>query len=457
MIGVTGIRRSEPDGGSTLRTFFLIVFGQLVSNLGSRLTDFGLGVWIFQQTHSPTQFALSILVSALPRIVFGPVIGAFVDRFDRRKVMLISDTVLAIRTALILAVLSFGGLAVWQIYIVNAVGSLFETSHGLAWSASTSLLVPKKHLSRVNGLTGMMNSGAGMLAPAIAGVLYVVIGLRGIAVVDLASWVFAVAPLLFVVIPAPVRQGGASASWQPVQAVREGWKYLRGARGLFYLLLAYSAINFFGITTEVLRGPYVLSFNGVDRFGLVESIVSIGALAGGLLLTLLGNPKRVVWLILGAEFLISIVGAVMGAFPNFMVLVITLLVYYATVSFCDGTINAMWQRTIPPNIQGRVFALRDTLNMSLMPVGILLFSPLAEYWLQPSLNPGGRWAESIGAVIGTGPGRGIGFLFVVSGVVSALIVVLAAFSGDIRRADRNDAADYHRWTLCGRRKRVSSR
>ena len=416
-------------------TFFVIVFGQLVSNLGSRLTDFGLGVWIFQETHSATRFAVSILISALPRIVLGPVIGAFVDRFDRRKVMIISDTVLAVRTAVILGVLFFGTLSVWQIYVVNAVGAVFETSHGLAWSASTTLLVPRKHLARVNGLTGMLNSGAGMLAPALAGVLYVLIGMKGVATVDLATWAFAVVPLLLVALPSPAGRSRERKSWLVFPQIREGWAYLRKVNGLFYLLVAYSAINFFGITTEVLRGPYVLSFNGPDRYGVVESVVSIGTLAGGLLLTAFGSPRRVTWLILGAEMLISVASIVMGAVPSYAVLIVTVVLYYGAVSFCDGTISALWQRKVPPALQGRVFALRDTVNMAFMPLGILLFSPLAEFWLEPSLAQGGMWAGSIGTLVGTGSGRGIGFLFVLSGLVSALVVVGAFTIRSIRSAD----------------------
>ena len=349
--------------------------------------------------------------------------------------MIASDSILALRTVVILFVLLFGRLAVWQIYLVNAIGSVFETSHGLAWSASVSLLVPKRHLARVNGLTGMFNSGTGMLAPAIAGLLYALIGMKGIAAIDLASWAFAVGPLLLVAIPSPTREPGPGGESTLLRDIREGWGHLRKGAGLFYLLLAYSAIGFFGITTEVLRGPYVLSFNGPDRYGIVESIASVGTLAGGFLLTAMGNPKRAIGAILASEALVSVAGMVMGAFPSYIVLVVSVLAYYGAVSFGDGSINALWQRTIPPAAQGRVFALRDALTMSLMPAGILLFSPIAEFWMEPALSPGGRWALILGPMIGTGPGRGIGLLFVLSGLASLSIVLLACCSRSIRRVD----------------------
>jgi MFS transporter, DHA3 family, macrolide efflux protein len=418
-----------------MRTFLVILAGQLVSNLGSRLTDFGLGVWIYQETGSATQFALSILISALPRIILSPLAGALVDRWDRRKVMIVCDSVLAARTMAILLILLAGRLAVWQIYLVNAVGSVFESFHGLAWSASIPLLVPKRHLARVNGISQAFSSGTGMLAPALAGLLFVAIGMKGIAAVDLASWAFAVAPLLVVAIPSPRKASASPEGPRLLREISDGWKCLRGMKGLLYLLLAYAAIGFFGITTEVLRGPYVLSFNGPERYGIIESVVSVGTLAGGFLLAVLGSRKNAIRIILGSELVIGLCGIVMGAVPVYGVLVPSVFLYYLTVSFCDGTITALWQRKIPPSLQGRVFALRDALTMSLMPPGILLFSPIAEYWLEPRLAPGGAWAGGLGRLIGTGAGRGIGLLFIVSGLVSVAVVAAACASRRIRRAD----------------------
>jgi MFS transporter, DHA3 family, macrolide efflux protein len=418
-----------------MQTFIIIICGQLVSNLGSRLTDFGLGVWIFQETHSATSFALSILISALPRIVLAPFIGALVDRWDRRKIMIISDTILAGRTLAVLLILLFGRLSIWQIYVMNAVGSVFESFHGLSWSASTTLLVPKKHLARVNGITQVFGSGTSMLAPALAGVLFVLVGMKGIAAIDLISWAFAVVPLLFVRIPAPAKRKVALESPTVLKEVAEGWKYIIKLKGMLFLLLAYSAIGFFGITTEVLRGPYVLYSHGPAEYGIIESVVSIGTLVGGLLLAIIGNPKNAIPIILFSEFLTCVFSILMGAIPAYWVLLVSVFLYYLAISYCDGTIVALWQRKIPPELQGRVFALKDTLTMSLMPLGILCFSPLAEFWMEPNLLPGGAWASNIGRIIGVGKGRGIGFLFIASGLISVIVVALAVANRKVRRIE----------------------
>jgi hypothetical protein len=140
-------------------------------------------------------------------------------------------------------------------------------------------------------------------------------------------------------------------------------------------------------------------------------------------------------IILASELLVCLTGIVAGAVPVFWLLLASLFFYNAAVSYCDGTIGYLWQLKVRPDFQGRVFALRDALTMSLMPIGILLFSPVAEFWMEPRLQPGGAWASSIGRVIGTGPGRGIGFLFIASGIVSIVILGIALLNRTLRRAD----------------------
>jgi MFS family permease len=418
-----------------MRVFFILAAGQILSNLGSRLTDFGLGVFIFQQTGSETQFAVSILISALPSIVLSPLAGALVDRWDRRTVLLFCDTVLALRTVTLLLILTSGSLAVWQIYIMNAVASVFEGFHGVAWSASTVLLVPKRHLSRVTGFTRAFGSATGILAPALAGVLYVLIGLKGIVLIDLASWAFAVVPLLLVRIPSPVREKLKRGATGLLTDIAEGWKELRSMGGLLELLLMYSAIGFFGITTEVLRGPYVMVSSGTEKYGIMESVVSIGTLCGSVLLATFALRRRVMIIIFGSELVVCVAGILMGLVPGFWLLLVWVFLFNCAVSYCDGTIAFLWQLKVRPEFQGRVFALRDTLTMSLMPIGVLIFSPLAEFVFEPRLQPGGAWAASIGSITGTGTGRGIGFLFVVSSLICTVILGLGWMRRRIRRAD----------------------
>ena len=417
-----------------MRTFFVILAGQTLSSLGSHLTEFSLSVWIFQETGSPVQFAVGLLTSTVPRILLQPLIGVLVDRWNRKTVMIVADSILALRTVAVFILLTLGRLSVVHIYALNLAASIFGGFHSLAWSASKTLLVPKKHLARVNGLTSTLSSAKGLVSPALAGALYVTIGVRGIVAIDLISWLFAIVPLFLVTVPTPAIQTTSERD-RLVDDIRQGWRHLSSMPGLVYLLAFYSSVGFVGITTEVLLAPYILSFGSAADYGIVQSGASLGFLAGGILLTLLGNPGKVVRIIIALETLICVCGALVGVFPTLWVVVPLMAVYSATVAFCDGTIMTLWQRKVRPELQGRVFALKETLTMALMPIGVAISSPIAEYWLEPNLRVGGAWANGIGRLIGVGPGRGIGLLFLASNVICIPIIILALFSRKLRRAD----------------------
>jgi MFS transporter, DHA3 family, macrolide efflux protein len=417
-----------------MRTFFVILAGQTLSSLGSYLTDFSLSVWIFQETGSAVQFAVGLLASSVPRILLQPLMGALVDRWNRKTVMIAADSILALRTIAVFLLLTLGRLSVVHIYVINLAGSIFGGVHSLAWSASRTLLVPKKHLARVNGLTSTLSSATSLVSPALAGALYVTIGVRGIVAIDLISWLFAIVPLFLVTIPSPSIQTAPDRS-RLVDDIREGWRYLRSMPGLLYLLAFYSSVGVVGITTEVLLAPYILSFGSAIDYGIVQSGASLGFLVGGILLTLLGNPAKVIRIIISLETLICVCGALVGIFQILWVVVPLMALYSATVAFCDGTIMTLWQRKVRPQLQGRVFALKETLTMALMPIGVGISSPIAEFWLEPNLRVGAAWANGIGKVIGVGPGRGIGLLFLASNVLCIPIIVLALLSKRLRRAD----------------------
>jgi hypothetical protein len=349
--------------------------------------------------------------------------------------MILADSILALRTVAVFILLTLGDLSVVHVYILNAAASLFGGFHSLAWSASKTLLVPKRHLARVNGLTSTISSASSLLSPAIAGALFVTIGIHGIVAVDLISWPVAIAPLFSVRIPGPPSHPATSETSNLFEEIREGWRYLSCMPGLLRLLAFYSAIGFVGVTTEVLLAPYVLSLGNAAHYGIVQSGGSLGFLVGGLLLTLLGSPAKVVRIIIALETLICVSGAFIGLVPATWVVVPLVFVYFATVAFCDGTIMTLWQRKIRPELQGRVFALKDTLTTALMPIGVMVFSPIAEFWLEPNLRVGGAWATGLGSIIGVGPGRGIGLLFVASNVLCLPIIVVALVSKHLRRVD----------------------
>ncbi|HYW07375.1 MAG TPA: MFS transporter, partial [Longimicrobium sp.] len=181
-----------------MRTFTTVWAGQLVSMIGTALTDFGVGVWVYQKTGSATAFALILLFTVLPSIVISPIAGALVDRWDRRVVMLLADTGAALSTLAMAGLLMVDRLEVWHVCVAVTVAATLRTFQWPAWSATTSLLVPEEHLGRASGMMNFARSASQVVGPLLAGVLVGIIGLEGVIVIDFIT--FGVAVLTLAVV-----------------------------------------------------------------------------------------------------------------------------------------------------------------------------------------------------------------------------------------------------------------
>lgn len=399
----------------TMRTFMIIWLGQIISIIGSGLTSFGLAVWIYDQTGQATPFALTVMFGNLPRILLSPIAGALVDRWNRRWVMILSDTGSALLTVGALVLLTFGQLQVWHIYLIAAIGSVLSTFQEPAYTASVSLLVPKKDLGRANGLMQMGQALEMLIAPLLAGVLFGLIGLRGLVVIDFVTFFFAVGALLVVQIPQPPRQETAvsdptTSLWQEAWF---GWHYLRQRRGLFGLLVYFALVNFFLNFTAVLLGPLVLSFSNSAALGTVQAIGGIGMLAGSIIMSAWGGPKQNrIPTVIGLITIASLGVFIAGLQPSTVFVATGLFILMICVPLGGGTSQAIFQSKIAPDVQGRVFAIRTMISRSMMPLAFLLAGPLADRLFGPLLDEGGALATTfVGNLVGVGSGRGIGLLF----------------------------------------------
>lgn len=418
------------------RAFLLIWIGQSVSLVGSSLTGFALGVWVYQRTGSVTRFALISLFTALPGIVFSPVAGALVDRWDRRSAMVLSDSGAAACTLAVALLLLAGRLEVWHIYVAMALGSTFSAFQWPAYSAATSLLVPKEHLGRSSGMVQMSEAIAQILSPVVAGVLMGVIGIQGIILVDVATFLFALGTLLVVRVPRPpaTSEGTASRGSLLHEAVF-GWTYIRARPGLLGLLLFFAATNFASGIVGVVFTPLVLSFAAVGVLGLLMSVGGLGFLAGSLTMSAWGGPRRRIVGILGASALSGVVLFAAGFPPRVWILGTAAFLYFFSLPITNGCSQAIWLSKTAPDVQGRVFAVRRMIAWASLPLAYVIAGPLADRVFEPLLAEGGRLAGSVGRIIGVGAGRGIGLMFIVLGVVILLAVLAASLHPRVRNVD----------------------
>lgn len=421
------------------RAFLLVWFGQLVSTFGSGLTGFALGVWVYQRTGSVTQFVLAVFFSVAPRVALAPLAGVLADRWDRRWIMILSDAGVALGTLAIAALLFAQQLEVWHVYIVAALSAASGVFGGPAYSASVTLLVSKEQLGRANGLRQLARSASDLLAPAVAGFLMLIIGLGGVILIDVATFAIAILTLLVVRFPQTPKSAEVKHEVGKPSLLREaldGWRYVVQRPGLFGLMLMYAAASLFGVTTEVLLRPYVLSTATTDALGVAVSAIGLGFLVGGIIMSAWGGPKRRILGVFGFEALVSVCTIVLGfALPPIWIAIIV-FAYFVNIALSDGSSQALWQSKVAPEFQGRVFSTRDMIASSAFPFGLLITAPLAEFAFEPALMPNGALANSVGQIIGVGSGRGIGLIFILTGMFNLLVLLVAWLHPRVRNVER---------------------
>lgn len=401
-------------------TFNVVWFGQLVSVLGSSLTSFALGIWIYQKTGSATQFALITLFATLPFFVLSPLAGAFVDRWDRRTVMILGDSAAALSTVAVAALLFSDQLEVWHLYASTAARSVFGTFQWLAWSASTSSLVDEPDLGRANGMTQLSQSLAQLVAPALAGALLGPLKLEGLFLIDFATFLVALITLSFVRFP-PLKTVTARQSlWRDIAY---GLPYIVKRPGLLALLLFFAAINLLVGTLSILTGPLVLAFAPASTYGLLQSVGGIGMVVGSLGLSAWGGPKRSIDGVLVGFGLGGVWMALAGLKPSVLLVGIAAFLFFLNLPIIFGSAQTIWQKKVEPAVQGRVFAMNNLISGLSFPLASLIAGPLAERGFEPLLAPGGPLAASVGLWIGVGPGRGIGLMFIVLGALTSLLAL----------------------------------
>ena len=409
-------------------TFGIVWFGQLISFIGSGLSSFGLGVWVYQSTGSITLFALISMFANLPGALLGPFAGTLVDRWDRRKALLYSDLGAGISTTVILLLFLTGGLELWHLYLAMFVSGTCAALRWPALTAATTQLVPKEQYARVNGLLQIVLVGRVLVSPLLAGVLIGWIGLQGIILIDFATFLFAMGTLQAISIPRPEETAeGRASKGSFLQETVYGWRYITARPGLFALMNLFSLVNFLMEMTIVLFTPLVLSFGSPAILGSGMSLGGIGYLAGSVVASTWNGAKRRAHTVIGSMFLMGLFMVVIGLQPTLPVVMAGTFMAMFCLPILSCANQVIWQEKVASDLQGRVFAIRGAVVLATPPIAYLAAGPLSDRVFEPLMAVDGLLAGSLGRVIGTGQGRGIGLLVICMG----LSVVLAAVAGYI--------------------------
>lgn len=408
--------------GSGVRTFFTVWAGQLVSQVGSSMTGFALTIYVFQDTGSVTRLAMVLLSVRLPAILLGPVAGVWIDRLDRRIVMLVSDAVAGAVAAGLAVLLWSDLLRYWHILVLGAVASAAGSFQEPAYRAALPTLVAKEQLGRANGLVEMAPALGTLLAPALAGALLLAFGLAAVLVVDFVTFLAAVGTLMLVRFPQVASEQGRTTIRQEFL---DGLRYLRDRRGLFGFLWIAAGLNLVLTLSNVLWVPVFLAFTNEATLGTILSLGGMAMLAGSMAMGAWGGPRRRVRGMLVFMMIGGLALGLAGLRPSVPVATAGVVGLMLVVPIVNGTSQTLWQTKIHPAFQGRVFSTRRMIAQIATPIAFVSAGPLADHVFEPLLAIDGPLTESLGGVFGTGPGRGSGLLVSVAGLAVIALAGLA--------------------------------
>jgi MFS transporter, DHA3 family, macrolide efflux protein len=417
--------------------FTVLWSGQVLSAVGTRMTNFALSIWVWQQTKSAFALSLMLFCAFGATMLASPIAGRLVDRWNRRVTIVLSDVASAVTTLGLVALFLGGGVQVWHLYVINALTGAFLAVQGPAYAATISVMVDKSRYSKANAMMSMVRSMPAILAPGAAAALLGVFGLNTVLVIDFASYLLAIATVFLVALPpVPPPAGDDDAGFWSDAAF--GFRYLAGNRvlawfeGFTLVMSVFAAIGF------ALLAPTVLARSGGSDTALAttQTFAAVGGVAGGFILTALKDTRRKMLRLLLALVVFSVVGRILfGAGDTLVIWSIAMFATHFCLPFMDGYTQSIWQEKVPPAVQGRVFAARGFIEGLAIPIGVIVAGPLADDVFEPAMRPGGGLASNAGAVLGTGPGSGMALMCVGIGVLTVAAAAVAYAVPTLRKVE----------------------
>ena len=412
---------------TSLRSFAIVWFGQVISLLGSAMTWFALMIWAYDLTGQATPLALLGAFTFGATILFSPVAGALVDRWNRKLVLLLSDATAGLATIVVLGLYLAGHLQIWHLYVIGFLAGTFQAFQYPAYAAAVTMMVPKEHYARASGMLELAWSASSVLAPLLAGILLGKIGLEGIMALDILTFVFAIASLLFISVPQPSRsKAGSEAKGSIWQESGYGFRYIRARPSLLGLLTLFAVVNLVDYAGFTLFAPMILARTGGSELALgsVQSVGAIGGVVGGALLTMWGGSRRKIHGVLLGWSLSGLGILFMGVGRGLTVWMLASFAYALFEPIVNGSDQAIWQVKVAPDVQGRVFATQFLVSQIAMPIAMLFVGPLADHVFEPAMMPGGPLADAFGWLVGLGPGAGMALICVFAGLLTVFLPLL---------------------------------
>ena len=415
---------------------YIVLWGtQSISQLGSSLTAFALILWTYEQTGSVLSVSIMSFCEYVPYILISIFVGVFVDSHRKKAVMLAADSIAALASVLILVFSMAETLSEGHIYIFNTVVGTTTAFQQPASSVAITKIVPKDKLTNVSGMNSFSNNLVVVFSPMLAAVLFSAGGLPLILLFDLLSFIAAFSVLLFLIhIPEQIIREKFTS---PFAGIMTGFQFLKNETGILYIMLTMAVINFFSrLTYENILSPMILARSSENNIvlGIVNACMGIGGIVGGLLVSMKRESRKkasVIYVSAALSFLLG--DLVMAVGRNVFFWSFAALAASLPLPFIMAGQNLILYKKIPENIQGRVFAIRNAVQYSTIPFGILLGGYLSDYVFEPFMRSNSDIVTLLGKIVGIGTGSGMAVMFLCTGICGFVMSIFSLFCKEIQK------------------------
>ncbi|MBO4359874.1 MAG: MFS transporter [Eubacteriaceae bacterium] len=388
-----------------LKDFYVLWSTQSLSQLGSAMTAFALTLWLYEKTGSALSTAALTICTYSPYVIMSIFAGALTDRLNKKRTMLFCDALAAASTVAIYILYRTGGLSIWHLYAINALSGLMNTVQQPASEVAYTLVIPKEHYHRTSGLMALSRSAISIGNPILASALYGLAGLGAVIAVDLASFAAAfVSLLLWVRIPEMPREETREAGM--LKMAREGLAFLRDTPLILHLILFMAGVNFVASAFDAVLPALVIPVRGTSALGIVSSCSGIAMVMGSLAATAMGKPRdrvRVVYLTM--LFSLGTENFLLAFSRSTPVWCAAQVLGWILVPVMNASMNVILRNTIPVELQGRVFACRNTFQFFTIPLGLAFGGFMVDSICEPlmsTLSQDGLMVRLFGAGKGSG-------------------------------------------------------
>ena len=424
------------------KNYMLLLIGQTVSQLGSSMTSFAIVIWAYSSTGQVMSSSLLAICSSVPYLIISLFGGAVADNMNKKKIMLICDTVAAIGSFVIFLCSYMNLLEIWILCVINIISGFMNAFQKPASQVAVTLLLDKNDYARAGGIQSALGALVGILNPILAAALLGIGGLQLVLGIDLVTFLFAFFTLfIFIKIPDRVSENKKVCVKELRQSMKEGILFIKDQKSFLFLLVMYSVLEFMGaISFDSMYSPLLLARTGNNEavVGIVSATAAAGGLLASLTMSIAKQPKKKLPIMFAGSLMclsgIMLFG--MGRSLTWWCIVVFLGCFGAPVYQTYQTM--ILRERVPVSMQGRIFSLQGMITSSLSPLGCLLGAVLADYVFEPFMQNNGNLQEVLGKIVGYGKGAGMGLMFVMAGAIGIIITVFLSNSHNIKVLEKSD-------------------